>query len=79
MLAGLARRLPAVRTAATALGGVVAFSADAWACPYCALSQGTETLVFIGAFLAIPYIVVTAVMFWMKRVLASEHANELEG
>lgn len=72
-LALLARRLPGVRLAVTALGAVATFSADAAACPYCALSQGTETLIYITAFLVIPYVVVTGVMFWMKRVLASEH------
>jgi len=65
-------RLVGVRRLATAAGAVVALSADAWACPYCALSQGVETLVFIMAFLAIPYIVVSAVMIWMKRVMARE-------
>jgi hypothetical protein len=72
-IAGYARRLPGVRIAATAVGAIVALSSDAWACPYCALSQGTETLLFIAAFLGIPYLVVTVVMLCMRRVLASEH------
>jgi len=73
LMAALADRLPGLRKAVTAAGALVAFSAPAAACPYCALSQGAETLVYIGAFLGIPYVVVTAVMLWMRRVLASEH------
>ena len=69
----LLERLASVRKLATAAGALVAFSAPAVACPYCSLSQGAETLVFIAAFLLIPYVIVTAVMFWMRRVLASEH------
>jgi len=72
-LSSLARRLPGLRIAATALGAIAALSSVASACPYCALSQSSETLLFITAFLAIPYVIVTAVMLWMKRVLASEH------
>jgi len=46
------------------------------ACPTCSVGQALETLALILAFLAIPYIIVTGVWFWMKRLLASE---ELDG
>jgi hypothetical protein len=69
----LCQRLHGLRTVVTTAGAIVALSSVAAACPYCAVSQSTETLLFITAFLVIPYVVVTAVMFWMKRVLASEH------
>lgn len=55
------------------LAALLALQPTADACPYCALSQGTDTLVFILCFLLIPYAVVSGVYFWMKRVLATEH------
>jgi hypothetical protein len=42
------------------------------ACPYCSLSQGADTLMYIVGFLVIPYVVVAGTWIWMKRVLASE-------
>ena len=71
----LSQRLHGLRIAVTAVGAVAALSSVASACPYCAVSQSTETLLFIMAFLGIPYVVVTAVMLWMKRVLASENES----
>jgi len=68
------KRLHALRTAATAAGGVLGLAAPALACPYCSLSQGLDTLVYILAFLAIPYAVVTVVMLCMKKVLAGEQS-----
>jgi len=61
-----------------ALAALLGLSPAVSACPYCALSQGTDTLVFILLFLVIPYLVVSAVWFWMKRVLAAEKAEKLE-
>jgi sorbitol-specific phosphotransferase system component IIC len=66
-------RFRALRKAVTAAGAIVAFSAPAAACPYCALSQGIETLAYVLGFLAIPYLIVTGVWFWMRRVIATEH------
>ena len=54
------------------LVALLALQPSADACPYCALSQGTDTLIFILCFLLIPYAVVSGVYFWMKRVLATE-------
>lgn len=68
----------ALRTPLLALAALLAFSPVASACPYCSLSQGTDTLIFILFFLGIPYLVVTGVWFWMKRVLAAERAEMAE-
>lgn len=68
----------ALNTTLLALGALLAFAPAASACPYCALSQGTDTLIFILCFLVIPYLVVSGVWFWMKRVLAAERAEQLE-
>jgi len=58
------------------LGSLAALTPDAAACPYCAVSQGVETLVYVMGFLVIPYLVVSGVVLWMRRVLASEHEAE---
>jgi len=58
---------------AAAAGAVAGLAPVAAACPYCALSQGVDTLVFIAAFLLLPYVIVTGVWVWIKRLLASEH------
>ncbi|GJM22972.1 MAG: hypothetical protein DHS20C15_28870 [Planctomycetota bacterium] len=68
----------ALRTPLWALAALLAFSPVASACPYCALSQGTDTLIFILFFLVIPYLVVTGVWIWMKRVLAAERRELAE-
>ncbi len=43
------------------------------ACPYCSLSQGADTLVYIAAFVLLPYVIVSGVWVWLKRLLASEN------
>lgn len=67
------------QTLAASLGALVALSPTAAACPYCALSQGYDTLIYIAAFLLIPYVVVGGTWWWMKRLLASEHTGDLDG
>lgn len=63
-----------VQRAALTFGALCAFAPGAAACPSCgAAGQGLETLVWILGFLVIPYVIVSGVWFWMKRVLASEH------
>ena len=69
-LAAAPRAAPRV---AAALGALAGLAAPAAACPYCALSQGADTLVYITAFVLLPYIVVTGVVAWMRHILASEH------
>ena len=50
-----------------------ALSPDAAACPTCGVAgQGSETLLWVLGFLAIPYVVVSGVWMWMKHVMASE-------
>jgi sorbitol-specific phosphotransferase system component IIC len=60
------------RRAVTTVGALFAMAAPAAACPYCAVSQGADTLLYIAGFLAIPYAVVSVVWFFMRRILASE-------
>jgi len=68
----IARALP--RLAASA-GALVAFAAPAWACPYCAVGQDTDTLIYILAFILIPYVIVSGVLFWMRRLFRSEQED----
>lgn len=63
----------ALRLALLSLFALLVLGPRADACPYCALSQGSDTLIYILMFLVIPYVIVTGVWFWMKRVIASEH------
>ena len=75
--AGLAARVSrgaavrAPRVAAT-LGAVAGLSAAASACPFCALSQSADTLIYVGLLMLVPYLVVSGVVLWMRRLLASE-------
>lgn len=62
-----------VRRGAAALIAVAALSPAAAACPYCSLSQGADTLVYILAFLIIPYVIVGGTWVWMKRLIATEN------
>ena len=66
--ATLTRRLTLVASA------VAALAAPAWACPSCALSQGVDTLVFILAFLVVPYAIVSGTWIWIRRILKSEES-----
>ena len=58
--------------AAAVLGALVGLSASAAACPLCALSQSADTLIYVGALMLVPYFVVSGVVLWMRRILASE-------
>jgi hypothetical protein len=63
----------AAATLAAAAGALLGLAPAAAACPYCAVSQGADTLVYILAFIALPYLIVSGVWVWLKRLLASEH------
>jgi hypothetical protein len=65
--------LHTARHAAIALLAMVALSQSASACPYCSLSQGSDTLMYVVSFLVIPYVIVGGTWVWMKRVLNSEN------
>jgi len=56
---------------ASALG---ALAAPAWACPSCSLSQSLDTLIFILAFLVVPYVIVGGTWMWIKRILKAEQS-----
>ena len=45
------------------------------ACPTCSVGQAVETLALVMAFMTIPYVIVTGVWFWMKRLLAGEEVD----
>ena len=47
-------------------------AAPALACPSCSLGQAIETLLYVMGFMLIPYVIVTGVLFWMRRVVALE-------
>lgn len=66
--AALTRRITLVASA------VAALAAPAWACPSCALSQGVDTLIFILAFLVVPYLIVSGTWIWIRRILKSEES-----
>ncbi len=51
-----------------------ALAAPAWACPTCSLSQGVDTLVFILAFMLVPYVIVAGTWDWIRRLLRQEAA-----
>ena len=58
--------------AAATLGAVAALSAPARACPFCSLTQSADTLIYVAALMLVPYLIVSGVVLWMRRVLASE-------
>ncbi|MFT7485937.1 MAG: hypothetical protein ACI9F9_001789 [Candidatus Paceibacteria bacterium] len=55
------------------MGAVAALASSASACPTCSVGQGLETLIYVLGFLGIPYLVVTGVLFWMRKVTSQEH------
>jgi hypothetical protein len=59
-------------TAAATLGAIAGLSATAWACPFCAMGQSADTLLYMAALMLVPYVLVSGVVLWMRRVLASE-------
>lgn len=56
----------------SACGAVAALAASANACPSCSVGQGLETLAYVLGFLAIPYVIVSGVLLWMRKVTAQE-------
>lgn len=56
----------------TAAGALAALAPAAAACPSCSVGQGLETLLYVLGFLAIPYLIVSGVLFWMKKLFAEE-------
>lgn len=69
-LSRAARRTSVVVLCLSALCGLAPAAA---ACPTCGVAgSGVETLAAIMGFLLIPYVIVSGVWFWMKRVIATE-------
>ncbi len=69
----MSRIAKAAAVTAAAAGALAGLAAPALACPYCALSQGKDTLVFIAAFVLLPYVLVSGAVAWIRHILASEH------
>ena len=61
-----------LRIGAAACGMVAALAPAATACPSCSVGQGLETLAYILAFMAIPYLVVSGVLYWVRKVISQE-------
>ena len=59
-------------TAAATLGAIAGLSSPAWACPFCSLTQSADTLIYVAALMLVPYLIVSGVVLWVRRVLASE-------
>ncbi len=53
-------------------GGAIILTPTASACPGCALGQAVSTLVYVAAFMLIPYVIVSGVCMWMRSVVKSE-------
>lgn len=60
------------RRLALGASALAALAAPVSACPSCSVGQAVETLVLVLAFMFIPYVIVSGVWFWMKRLLARE-------
>ena len=58
---------------AAGLGAIAGLAAPALACPYCSLSQSRDTLLYIAAFILVPYVIVSGALAWIRHLLASEH------
>lgn len=72
----MATRMPqSLRRLAFSVSFVGLLAPVASACPTCSVGQAIETLVFILAFMAIPYVIATGVWIWMRRLFASEHGD----
>jgi hypothetical protein len=54
------------------MGAVAALATSATACPSCSTGQGLETLIYVLCFLITPYIVVSGVMFSVRRLFNQE-------
>lgn len=53
-------------------GATLALAASASACPTCSVGQGLETLIYVLGFLGIPYVVVSGVLYWMRKLMMQE-------
>jgi len=66
------RALTLASRALLGAGAIAALATSAQACPSCSVGQGLETLVYVLGFLGIPYLIVSGVLFWMRRVTSQE-------
>jgi hypothetical protein len=61
--------------AARCLLALAALAAPAAACPYCALSQAGDTLVYIACFLVAPYLIVSGTWLVIRHILRAEQES----
>jgi hypothetical protein len=61
-----------IRRLTAAAGAIAALAATASACPSCSVGQGLETLAYVLGFLGIPYLIVSGVALWIRKVTAQE-------
>jgi len=66
------RAATAARHGAAVLAALAALAAPAAACPSCSVAQDGDSLLYIAAFLVIPYVLVTGTWLCLRRILASE-------
>ena len=64
------------RRAVRAALALAALAAPAAACPYCSIAQSGETLIYIGAFLVAPYLIVSGTWLVIRHILAAERAGK---
>ena len=69
---GLLHSRRAPRVLGLGLSAFALLAAPASACPSCSLGQGLDTLMIILGFMVVPYVVVSCVWLWMRRLLNSE-------
>jgi hypothetical protein len=61
-----------IRRLVLGCSALAALASSASACPSCSTGQGLETLLYVLGFLTIPYVVVTGVLFSMRKLLNQE-------
>ncbi len=55
---------------------LLAATASASACPSCSLAQAGDTLLYIIAFMLMPYALVSGSVVWIKSLLAEENDED---
>ncbi len=59
------------------ISALVALAAPVAACPYCSLSQSSDTVIYILGFMFLPYLLVSGSLFAIRRVLSNEQKESV--
>lgn len=59
------------------ISALAALAAPAAACPYCSLSQSSDTAIYILGFMLLPYLLVSGSLFAIRKVLADEQKESV--